>query len=204
MKYVLLLSIATLLFGCGGRRYSEAELQHKIDSVNALEMKRQLRLQNIRLAETSPLQLFYDSLHLQPLPLSYSEEYVKYLPDFTIVPVSIASYLRLEGREQPKAIALPETLGSRLMLLAADVDDYVYELWLYSLDNDYMPVDKLLLYSPQRYKGKLRGSKPDVYFSITSYYDINVVEYADKSERKGHLSIYVVDDSRQFALKKPL
>ena len=46
-------------------------------------------------------------------------------------------------------MSLPETIGTRLVLLAADVNEEEYELWLYSLDNEYFPVDKLLLYEPQ-------------------------------------------------------
>ena len=33
-----------LTIGCGNRRMSDAELQHRIDSLKALEVKRQLKL----------------------------------------------------------------------------------------------------------------------------------------------------------------
>ena len=186
---------------CFNRRPSAAELQEKIDSVKALEVKRQLRMKGVNIDDdgVSPFRLFYDSLHLQVLPISYSEDYVTSLPDFRTVPPSLVVYLDLEGKESPKAIALPETLNSRLVLLAADQEDGEYELWLYSLDDDYIPVDKLLIYEPSRYSSKaMKKDNRDVYFSITSYMEINVMEYIDDDDYEGQLSTYVVDDSRLF------
>jgi hypothetical protein len=86
-----------------------------------------------------------------------------------------------------------------LVLLAADQEDGEYELWLYSLDDDYITVDKLLIYEPSRYSSKaMKKDNRDVYFSITSYMEINVMEYIDDDDYEGQLSTYVVDDSRLF------
>ena len=199
--WFFLFSTLLLLTACFNRRPSAAELQEKIDSVKALEVKRQLRMKGVNIDDdgVSPFRLFYDSLHLQVLPISYSEDYVTSLPDFRTVPPSLVVYLDLEGKESPKAIALPETLNSRLVLLAADQEDGEYELWLYSLDDDYIPVDKLLIYEPSRYSSKaMKKDNRDVYFSITSYMEINVMEYIDDDDYEGQLSTYVVDDSRLF------
>ena len=202
IRLLLLVLSVVLIAGCGNRRPSEAELLHKIDSVKTLELKRQMKLQGIELGEASPFQLFYDSLDMQSLPLSYSEDYVKMLPGYKQVPISIATYLELEGRVSPKAIALPESLGSRLVLLAADLEDGQYELWLYSLDNECYPVDKLLVYEPSRFSNKkLRVNNRDVFFSITSYYEISVMEYANEYDKVGQLSTYIVDESRLFVEK---
>ena len=197
--------IAALVLSCGNSRTSPQELQRKIDSVNALEAARQLELQGIRLGERSPFQLFYDSLSIQSLPLRYSEDYVKYLPDYQIIPQSIMTFLELEGRVAPRAIALPETLGTRLVLLAADVEDGEYELWLYSLDSECYPVDKLLLYQPRVISDtKLQLPPQETYFSITSNYEIRVVEYLDEYDGEGQLSTFVVDESRMFVEKRQI
>ena len=204
-KYCLMIWIAALVLSCGNSRTSPQELQRKIDSVNALEAARQLELQGIRLGERSPFQLFYDSLSIQSLPLRYSEDYVKYLPDYQIIPQSIMTFLDLEGRVAPRAIALPETLGTRLVLLAADVEDGEYELWLYSLDSECYPVDKLLLYQPQVISDtKLQLPPQATYFSITSNYEIRVVEYLDEYDGEGQLSTFVVDESRMFVEKRQI
>lgn len=191
--------IAALAAACGNRRMSEVELQSKIDSVNRLEVARQLKLRGIQLEETSPFQLFYDSLRMQPLPVSYSEEYVKYLPNFTVVPTAIMAYLELEGRVSPKAIALPEMLGAKLILLAADMTDGEYELWLYSLDDDCIPVDKLQLYAPKTLSDTELGlPEQEIHFSITSDLEIRLMEYTSDYAQQGQLSVFVVDESRQF------
>ena len=162
-------------------------------------------MQGVSFKEHNPLQLFYDSLGLQVLPLRYSEDYVQMLPNYTPVPYSIKTFLDLEGRDAPMAIALPETLGMKLMLLAADVSDGEYELWLYSLDNECIPVDKLQLYEPSKFSSKkLEMNTQETFFSITSDYEISVMEYLDENDRVGQLSTFVVDDSRQFIEKQAL
>lgn len=206
MRNLLLLLMVVLLCGaCGRRRPSAAELQHKIDSVRALEQIEELERQGISLQEASPIRLFYDSLAIQTLPLNYTEEYMKLLPNYTVVPYEIFTLLGLEGRRAPKAIALPETLGTRLILLAADVADGEYELWLYSLDDDFYPVDKFQLFEPAKVsKKKVKPNNQTTYFSITSNYEIRLMEYVDENDTEGQLSTFVVDDSRMFVEQRPL
>ncbi len=198
--------LALVLLSCGNRRQSPEVLQQKIDSVRTLEALRELRRQGIDLKEKSPLQLFVDSLNIQPLPLRYSEDYVKYLPDFTVVPMAFVSFLELEGRSKPMAIALPEIDGKTMVLLAADLVDGEYELWLYSLDDDYYPIDKLMLYEPRKIASKkLQQSLPpqETYFSITSDGEIRVLEYASNEDAEGQLSTFVLNDSCQFVEQQP-
>ena len=130
---------------------------------------------------------------------------MKLLPNYTVVPEVFVSMLELEGRVAPKAIALPDMMGARLMLLAADVDDGAYELWLYSLDDDCFPVDKLQLYEPKKFsKTRLQESEQETYFSITSDCEINLLEYAGAEDTQGQFSTFVVDQSRMFVEKAPL
>lgn len=188
-----------LMSACGNRRLSPEVLQQKIDSVRSQELLRRLEAEGIDLSDVSPFQMFYDSLALQPLPLLYSEDYVSMLPNYTYVPLSIVSFLELEGHDSPRAIALPKTGKTRLVLLAADQEDGTYELWLYSLDGLCYPVDKLLLYAPEAItEYDLTLGKQLTYFSITSDYKIHVMEYTDARDRLGQLSTFVVDDSLMF------
>lgn len=204
VHFSLFISVALMFVGCGNRRLSDEVLQHKLDSVYALEAKRQLKLRGIELEESSPFQMFYDSLDIQTLPIRYSDDYVRYLPGFRVVPLSIMTYLELEGREAPKAMSLPETIGTRLVLLAADINEEEYELWLYSLDNEYVPVDKLLLYEPQYpSKTNLLKKTQEPYFSITSDYKIRVIEYRSGHDRYGQLSTFYIDEARMFVEEPP-
>ena len=207
-KEVLFVVVVVLLSACGGRNKMPPEvLQQKLDSVKALEVKEKLEAQGIRLEDSdNPLKMFYDSLNVQPLPITYTEEYVKYLPDFRPVPHEIVTYLNLEGRT-PKAISLPESLGARMVLLAADEspkDKDKYSLWIYSLDDEYMPVDKLCLYALEDEEDQFDINPEEFiqYFSITSDYEIHLLDFSKTSNKTETEEIYCLSPGRKFELQK--
>lgn len=206
MKQLLVMMCAVLMVAaCGGRRMSPEELQHKLDSVKALEIKEKLALQGVNLeASDNPLKLFYDSLEIQSLPISYSEDYVSFLPAYKDVTPEIVSYMELIECKHPKAVALPESVGARLMIMAADESAGHYSLWLYSLDDDYVPVDKLCLYAVDDIDPEDVvdfGEEQFVqYFSITSDYEIRLMDYTKQQYKARLEEVYHIDESRRFAL----
>lgn len=122
MKGILGFIVVMVMFSaCGGRSMSAEEMQRKLDSIQKIEVAERLAAQGINLESAdNPLKQFYDSLELLPLPITYTDEFVRYLPNFKPVPQDIAKALELEGNGKQKAIQLTETIGARLMLLAAD------------------------------------------------------------------------------------
>lgn len=201
-----LMTAVLLLTACGGRKnMSPDELQHKIDSVKALEVQEKLALQGIDLKSAdNPLKLFFDSLEIQPLPISYSEDYVRLLPSYKPISENIVAYLNLVACRHPKAISLPETIGAKLIIIAADELDNEYSLWLYSLNDDYFPVDKLCLFSvDQRDPEEYTEVDEDEYlqfFSITSDYEIRLMDYAKEGYETRLNEVYHVGSSRKFIL----
>jgi hypothetical protein len=194
-----------LLAACGGRIMSAEEMQHQLDSIQKIEAAERLAAQGINLADTdNPLKQFYDSLNLLPLPITYSDELVRYLPDFKPVPQDIAKALELEGNNKQKAISLSESLGARLMILAADEEDDRYSLWLYSLDNDYMPVDKLCLYAIDEEADLDDFGAEDIlqYFTITSDYEIHLMDYSKDAHKTRTEEVFTLDAQRNFQLQK--
>ena len=194
-----------LLAACGGRSMSAEEMQHKLDSIQKIEAAERLAAQGINLADAdNPLKQFYDSLNLLPLPITYSDELVRYLPDFKPVPQDIAKALELEGNNKQKAISLSESLGARLMILAADEEDDRYSLWLYSLDNDYMPVDKLCLYAIDEEADLDDFGAEDIlqYFTITSEYEIHLMDYSKDAHKARTEEVFTLDAQRNFQLQK--
>ncbi len=193
-----------LLASCGNKQMSPGQMQAKLDSIARLETIEQLEMQGIHIGkDISPIQLFFDSLSIQPLPVRYSDDYVKYLPNYTSVPYELVKFMNFEGRTDPKAIALPESAGARLIILAADEGDGLYSLWLYSLDDDYMPVDKLCLYatSKEEQKENEMADPEDKLiqdFTITSDYEIRLTDYSGKFEAEVQ-RVYHVDMSRKFS-----
>ena len=194
-----------LLAACGGRSMSAEEMQHKLDSIQKIEAAERLAAQGINLADAdNPLKQFYDSLNLLPLPITYSDELVRYLPDFKPVPQDIAKALELEGNNKQKAISLSESLGARLMILAADEEDDRYSLWLYSLDNDYLPVDKLCLYAIDEEADLDDFGAEDIlqYFTITSDYEIHLMDYSKDAHKTRTEEVFTLDAQRNFQLQK--
>ena len=193
-----------LLTACGNKQMSPTDMQQKLDSIARLETIEQLEMQGIHIGkDVSPIQLFFDSLNIQPLPVRYSDDYVKYLPNYTSVPYELVKFMNFEGRTDPKAIALPESAGARLMILAADEGDGLYSLWLYSLDDDYMPVDKLCLYATSKEEQKeneLADPEDKLIqdFVITSDYEVRLTDDAGKFQAEVQ-KVYHVDMSRKFS-----
>jgi hypothetical protein len=199
--FIAVMSAASL-FSCGNRM-STGQIQQKLDSIARIENMERLRQQGINVdRDVSPVQLFYDSLSLQPLPLRYSADYVKYLPNYRSVPYELVRFMNFEGRTDPKAIALPESAGARLIILAADEGDGLYSLWLYSLDSDYMPVDKLCLYATSKEEQQiddeaLPEDKLIQDFTITSDYEIRLTDYTGRLKAEAQ-KVYHIDMSRRF------
>ena len=116
-QMTVILAMMLLLLSCGGRRpLSSEELSHKLDSLKNLEINEKLQLQGINLEESdNPLKQFYDSLNLQTLPISYTEDYVKYLPAFKPIPQEIIPMMDILNCNEPKAVSLPESIGAKLI-----------------------------------------------------------------------------------------
>lgn len=206
MKGVLGFIVIVLMFSaCGGRSMSAEEMQRKLDSIKKVEAAERLAAQGINLAESdNPLKQFYDSLNLLPLPITYTDELIRYLPNFKPVPQDIANALELEGNNKQKAISLSETVGARLMILAADEEDDRYSLWLYSLDEDYMPVDKLCLYAIEDEADLDDFDAEDIlqYFTITSDYEIHLMDYSKDAHKTRTEEVFTLDAQRNFLLQK--
>jgi len=206
MKGVFGFIVVMVLFSaCGGRSMSAEEMQRKLDSIKKVEAAERLAAQGINLAESdNPLKQFYDSLNLLPLPITYTDELIRYLPNFKPVPQDIAKALELEGNNKQKAISLSETVGARLMILAADEEDDRYSLWLYSLDEDYMPVDKLCLYAIEDEADLDDFDAEDIlqYFTITSDYEIHLMDYSKDAHKTRTEEVFTLDAQRNFLLQK--
>jgi hypothetical protein len=207
--------VLVLLSACGGRSMSAEEMQRKLDSIQKIEVAERLAAQGINLEESdNPLKQFYDSLALLPLPITYTDEFVRYLPNFLPVPQDIAKALDLEGNGKQKAIQLTESLGARLMILAADEGveedeegnegEVRYSLWLYSLGEDYLPVDKICLYAIDDESDFDLYDEDDImqYFTITSDYEIHLMDYSKEKHKTRTEEVYTLDASRNFLLQK--
>jgi hypothetical protein len=203
-QLTIIMAVILLLLSCGGRsQLSPEELSHKLDSVKNVEINEQLKLQGINLEQSdNPLKMFYDSLSLQTLPISYTEDYVKFLPAFKPIPQEIIPFMDLQDCNEPKAVSLPESLGAKLILIAVDEQPHLYSLWLYSLDDDFRPVDKLCLYAIEDKSDEIDPEEFIQYFSITSDYEIHLLDYSKTLHKTNFEEIYYIDSSRKFLMRE--
>ena len=201
-QLTVILAMMLLLLSCGGRKQlSPEELSHKLDSLKSLEVNEKLKLQGINLEESdNPLKQFYDSLNLQTLPICYTEDYVKFLPAFKPIPQEIIPFMDLQECNEPKAVCLPESLGAKLILIAVDEQPHLYSLWLYSLDDDFRPIDKLCLYAIEDKSDEIDPEEFIQYFSITSDYEIHLLDYSKKRYKANFEEVYYIDSSRNFLM----
>lgn len=196
MKQNLFFVLIAALFvvGCRYQRIP-ADLQSKLDSVHQLEKIEMLRLQGVRQDEVSPMQQFYDSLAILPLPLTYSEDFIAQLPNFVEIPKDLAELMSFHGHHAPWLIALPETVSLRVVLLADKEPDGT-SLWLYTLGSDYSPVDKLCIYKSLPYKMS-NGKLVHVEYAMTSDYMVCLSIYTtDHKELRKR--IYTIDETLNF------
>ena len=203
-QLTVILAMMLLLLSCSGRRQlSPEELSHKLDSVKNVEINEHLKLQGIDLEQSdNPLKLFYDSLNLQTLPISYTEDYVKFLPAFKLIPKDLLHFWDLQDYNEPQAVSLPESLSARLILVATDDSPHLYSVWLYSLNDDYMPVDKLCLYAIEDKSDDINPEEFIQYFSITSDYEIHLLDYSKSKHKTRFEEIYYIDISRKFIMRE--
>ncbi len=159
------LMFVLLASSCGNKRVEN--LQEKIDSLRTLEQLKELRRQSMQTGEQfdNPLQAFFDSLEVQVLPLYYVPETDELYSMFTYVPEGIKVYLNFESDNEVRAAALPRRGALRIILLAAFEYGEMMEMWLYSLDEDYFPIDQVCLYDAA-------DDADECYFAITSDYRI--------------------------------
>jgi len=196
-KSVFVIGMAIMMISACNNARVPANLQQKLDSVKALEQLELLRAQGITVGqEVNPLQEFYDSLAIQPLPLQYSDNYIAELPNYQTVPQPLVQLMNFEGRVSTKAIALPETASLRLMLLAGNDGDNRVSLWLYTLGSDYYPVDKINLYRPVQNSIKA-DEMLSTEFSITSDYEVFLTTYK-ADHKKNSQRLFTVDELLHF------
>ena len=88
------------------------------------------------------------------------------------------------------------------MILAVDENDDLYSLWLYSLDNDYVPIDKLCLYAIEDKEDDIDPEEFTEYFSITSDFEIHLIDYSKTRNEVNSEEVYYIDDSRHFMLRE--
>ena len=92
-----------------------------------------------------------------------------------------------------------------MILLAADEtsDKTRYSIYLYSLDDEYLPVDKLCLYAIEDEEDVFDIDPEEFiqYFSITSDYEIHLLDFSKEANKTRTEEVYCLDPARHFILQ---
>ncbi len=199
-KWTLILSlIAVILFSysCGNRK-NAADYDGMIDSIRRAEAAKEL----LKPVSNDPVMAFMDSLSIKSVPMKYSMEFVEYLPQMTKVPVTFNSRFDYESNIALYAVKLPSYKDYHMMLLAEKVDSTTTTLYLCTMNQEYVLVDRLCLYEQkiENRDGKLGVMRQEYY--VTSQYEVTLVSYfrgeEDEEESETAACRYVINKEGNF------
>ena len=191
-----MLLLALLAFSCGNRKHDAAYYEQMVDSIRRAEQVAEVQ-KKAGIYE-SPVEAWFDTLHLRTLPIQTAGGDIEKIGDFSSVPLSVNENFGYPSDAHLKAMALPSRYHNKVILLCEMKDSITPTLYLYTMDKRYQPVDMLCIYHQEDVKHETgRGQVYDEYF-ITSQYEITVMRYfkgreADKS---------LLEEARRYTIGK--
>ena len=192
-----LMAVVLLSYSCGNRK-NAADYDQMIDSIRRAEAAKEL----LKPVSNDPVMAFMDSLSIKSVPMKYSMEFVEYLPQMTKVPVTFNSRFDYESNIALYAVKLPSYKDYHMMLLAEKVDSTTTTLYLCTMNQEYVLVDRLCLYEQkiENRDGKLGVMRQEYY--VTSQYEVTLVSYfrgeEDEEESETAACRYVINKEGNF------
>lgn len=193
----LLTAIVLFSYSCGNRK-SVADYERMIDSIRKAEVEREL----LRPATSDPVVSFFDSLGMKSVPMKYSVDFVTYLPQMERVPSNINARFGYENNIELSAVKLPSYKMFHVMLVAEKLDSISTSLYLCTMDQEYVLIDRLCIYEQKvEKKDGLLGVMRLEYY-ITSQYETTLVWYFRdedaEMEREEAAYRYVINKEGNF------
>lgn len=198
ITYLLVATVAALLaFACGNRK-SAADYEGMLDSIRKAEVAKEL----LKPSTDDPVVAFFDSLAMKSVPMKYSAEFVTYLPQMTKVPSVYNSRFDYESNVELLAVKLPPFQHFHMMMVAERIDSANVSLYLCTMNQDYVLVDRLCIYEQKvEKKNGLLGLKRQEYY-VTSQYECTLVSYFrgedEETEREEAIYRYVINKEGNF------
>ena len=196
--FLALLTAAFLfIFSCGNRK-NAADYAAMIDSIRKAEVEQEL----LKPTTDDPVLLFFDSLNIKHVPMQYTTDFVTYLPQMRKVPSIMNARFGYENNIELYAVKLPSYQLFHVMLLAEKLDSTSTSLYLCTMNQEDVLIDRLCVYEQKVEKKKdvLGVSRLEYY--ITSQYDITLVKYfrseEDEMEHEEAAYRYVINKEGNF------
>jgi len=176
IAFFILLSAAVMVAGCGGKKHDPAYYEAKIDSLRKAEQMKQLRkIKQEAGIYDDPVEQFFDTLHVRPLPIQSAGANIGRLAHFSTLPKSLVSRFGYPLDVPLRMVPLPRWHNYRVVMLAEGPDSIAPLLSLVTLDASYQPIDQLVIYEQ---KAEERGDDMVMKFNdyyITSDYEITLM-----------------------------
>ena len=175
LLWILVFPLALTLLSCGQRKRDAVFYEQMVDSIRKAEqlqeMKRQAGVYD------DPVEAFFDTLQLRPLPIQSERSNFARIGRFGRVPMSVASLLGYPVDTRLKALLLPRYHGLHALLLEEQVDSITSNLYLYSLDHSYQPIDHICLYEERPEDRADDYGKQLMDFYVTSEYEVTLLYF---------------------------
>ena len=194
----LLTAVLFFTYSCGNRK-NASDYAAMIDSIRKAEIELELLKPT---TTVDPVMLFFDSLSIKHVPMRYTVDFVTYLPRMGKVPSVMNARFGYENNIELYAAKLPSYQLFHVMLLAEKLDSTSTSLYLCTMNQEYVLIDRLCIYEQKVEKKKdLLGVSRLEYF-ITSQYDITLVKYfrneEDETEHEEAAYRYVINKEGNF------
>ena len=194
LLWILFIPLTLALLSCGQRKRDAVFYEQMVDSIRKAEqlteMKRQAGVYD------DPVEAFFDTLQLRPLPIQSERNNFAKIGSFGRVPLSLVSQLGYPVETRLKALLLPKYHGLNALLLEEQIDSVTSNLYLYSLDSEYRPIDHLCLYEERPEDRAEDFGRQFTDYYITSGYEVTIL-YIYESLRTQKSE---VEQTRRFLL----
>jgi len=194
LLWIFVIPLALTLLSCGQRKRDAVFYEQMVDSIRKAEqlteMKRQAGVYD------DPVQNFFDTLQLRPLPIQSERRNFAKIGHFGKIPLSLVSMLGYPVDTRLKALLLPRRHGLHALLLEEQLDSINSNLYLYSLDRDYKPIDHLCLYEERDEDRAEDFGRQFMDYYVTSEYEVTIL-YIFESMRTHKME---TEQTRRFQL----
>ena len=198
--FFFLLLLGVLLAACGGKKHDAAFYEARIDSLRKAEQLKQLKQQAG--IYDDPVDVFFDTLQVCPLPIQSAGGNISRLAHFTDVPKALSARWDFPVETPLKMIRLPKHGDVGVVMLAEVSDSLPPVLSLMTIDKNYELVDQLYIYER---KGEERGDHFGTAYNdyyITSDYEVTLmyafIPQGSKTPQLESTRRYVISDEGDF------
>ncbi len=165
-----------LMVSCRQKKHDVAYYEHMVDSIRKAEQVKEIR-KKAGITDGDPLEAFFNTLSLRPLPIQSEGAQWEKLGEFTKVPRSLNECFGYLSDADLKAMAMPKAGRYPVVMLVEMIDSITPSLYLYTMDSHHDPIDQMCIYEECSEDRAADFGKTKLEYFITSNYEISVLKY---------------------------